>query len=89
MGFKVAVNYAGNAEAADKTAKELGVTAYKWDVGDEAQCKDGIAKVEAELGPVDVLVNNAGHHQGRLLPQNERRAMARSHRASIWTRCSS
>ncbi len=59
-GFKVAVNYAGNAEAADKTAKELGVSAFKWDVGDEAQCKEGIAKVEAELGPVDVLVNNAG-----------------------------
>ena len=59
-GFKVAVNYAGNADAANATAKELGVSAFKWDVGDEAQCKEGVAKVEAELGPVDVLVNNAG-----------------------------
>ena len=59
-GFKVAANYAGNAEAAEATAKELGISVYKWDVGDEAQCAEGIAKVVAELGPVDVLVNNAG-----------------------------
>ncbi len=59
-GFKVAANYAGNSEAAEATAKELGISVYKWDVGDEAQCAEGIAKVEAELGPVDVLVNNAG-----------------------------
>jgi acetoacetyl-CoA reductase len=59
-GFKVAANYAGNSEAAEATAKELGVSVYKWDVGDEAQCAEGIAKVVAELGPVDVLVNNAG-----------------------------
>jgi acetoacetyl-CoA reductase len=59
-GFKVAANYAGNSEAADATAKELGVSVYKWDVGDEKQCADGIAKVTADLGPVDVLVNNAG-----------------------------
>ena len=59
-GFKVAANYAGNSEAADATAKELGVSVYKWDVGSAQGCKDGIAKVEADLGPVDVLVNNAG-----------------------------
>jgi acetoacetyl-CoA reductase len=59
-GFKVAANYAGNSEAADATAKELGVSVYKWDVGSAQACKDGIAKVEADLGPVDVLVNNAG-----------------------------
>jgi acetoacetyl-CoA reductase len=59
-GFKVAANYAGNSEAADATAKELGVSVYKWDVGNAQGCKDGIAKVEADLGPVDVLVNNAG-----------------------------
>ena len=59
-GFKVAASYAGNAAAADQTANELGVSVFKWDVADEAQCKAGIAKVEAELGPVDVLVNNAG-----------------------------
>src|SRR5262245_34772504 len=59
-GFKVAANYGGNSEAADATAKELGIAVFKWDVGDEAACKDGIAKVEAQLGPIDVLVNNAG-----------------------------
>lgn len=59
-GFKVAATYAGNAEAADATAKELGVSVYKWDVGNAQACREGIAKVEAELGPVDVLVNNAG-----------------------------
>jgi acetoacetyl-CoA reductase len=59
-GFKVAANYAGNAAAADECGKQLGVSTYKWDVGDAAQCREGIAKVEAELGPVDVLVNNAG-----------------------------
>nr|WP_239590956.1 acetoacetyl-CoA reductase [Vitreimonas flagellata] len=59
-GFKVAANYAGNTESAEATAKELGISVYKWDVGDEAQCAEGIAKVVAELGPIDVLVNNAG-----------------------------
>ncbi len=59
-GFKVAANYAGNSEAAEATASELGVKVFKWDVGDEAQCAAGIAQVAAELGPVDVLVNNAG-----------------------------
>jgi acetoacetyl-CoA reductase len=59
-GCKVAANYAGNDEAAQKTAAELGIHVFKWDVGDEAACAEGIAKVEAELGPVDILVNNAG-----------------------------
>jgi acetoacetyl-CoA reductase len=59
-GCKVAANYAGNDEAAQKTAAELGIMVYKWDVGDEAACAEGIARVEADLGPVDILVNNAG-----------------------------
>lgn len=59
-GFAVAANYAGNSEAAEAAAKELGIKVYKWDVGDEKQCADGIAKVAAECGPIDVLVNNAG-----------------------------
>lgn len=59
-GYKVAANYAGNDEAAQKAAAELGIQVFKWDVGDEAACAEGIAKVEAALGPVDVLVNNAG-----------------------------
>jgi len=59
-GFKVAANYAGNDEAAAKCAEELGVKAYKWDVGDYDACADGIAKITSDLGPIDVLVNNAG-----------------------------
>lgn len=59
-GFKVAANYAGNDEAAGKCAAELGLKAYKWDVGDYDACAEGIAKVTRDLGPVDVLVNNAG-----------------------------
>lgn len=59
-GCVVAANYAGNSEAAEATARELGVKVFKWDVGDEAQCAAGIAKVVAECGPVDILVNNAG-----------------------------
>ena len=59
-GFKVAANYAGNDEAAAKCAEELGVKAYKWAVGDYDACADGIAKITSELGPIDVLVNNAG-----------------------------
>jgi acetoacetyl-CoA reductase len=59
-GFTVAANYAGNEAAAEECAKEHGFKCYKWDVGDEAQCAEGIAKVVADLGPVDVLVNNAG-----------------------------
>jgi acetoacetyl-CoA reductase len=59
-GYKVAANYAGNTEAAEATAKELGISIYKWDVGNAAECAAGIAKVQSEVGPVDILVNNAG-----------------------------
>ena len=59
-GYKVAATYAGNDAAAEKFKEETGVAVYKWDVGDPKACAEGLAKVEAELGPVDVLVNNAG-----------------------------
>jgi len=59
-GYKVAANYAGNDDAANACAEELGIECYKWDVGDFAACKDGVGEVEAALGPIDVLVNNAG-----------------------------
>ena len=59
-GYTVAANYAGNDEAARKFTDETGIKTYKWSVADYDACKEGIAKVEAELGPVDVLVNNAG-----------------------------
>ena len=59
-GYKVAASYAGNAEAAAKFTADTGIPAYKWDVSDYAACAAGVAQVEADLGPVDVLVNNAG-----------------------------
>ena len=59
-GCKVAANYAGNDEAAAKFKGETGIPVFKWDVADAEACKAGIAKVEAELGPVEILVNNAG-----------------------------
>ncbi len=59
-GYKVAASYAGNAEAAAKFTADTGIPSYKWDVSDYAACAAGIAQVEADLGPIDVLVNNAG-----------------------------
>ena len=59
-GYKVAANYGGNDEAAAKFTAETGIPTFKWDVSDYDACAAGIAKVEAELGPIEVLVNNAG-----------------------------
>ncbi len=59
-GFTVAANYAGNDEAASKFTADTGIKAWKWSVADYDGCAAGIKAVEAELGPVEVLVNNAG-----------------------------
>jgi acetoacetyl-CoA reductase len=59
-GCTVAANYAGNDDAARKFTDETGIKAFKWSVADYDACKAGVAEVEAELGPVEILVNNAG-----------------------------
>ncbi len=60
QGVTVAANYAGNEEKARAFTEQTGIKSYKWDVGDFDACAAGVAQVEAELGPVDIVVNNAG-----------------------------
>ena len=60
MGMKVAANYAGNDERAREFSDRTGIQTFKWDVSDFDACQQGVQQVEAELGPIDVLVNNAG-----------------------------
>ena len=59
-GYSVAATYAGNDEAAAKFTAETGIKTFKWNVADYASSKAGIAQVEADLGPIDVIVANAG-----------------------------
>jgi acetoacetyl-CoA reductase len=59
-GYKVAATYHGNDEAAAKFKAETGVSVYKWDVSNYEACVAGLAKIAEDLGPVEVLVNNAG-----------------------------
>src|SRR5450432_4837068 len=59
-GYKVAANYGGNDEAAQAFKAETGINVYKWDVSSYEACVEGIGKVVADVGPVEVLVNNAG-----------------------------
>jgi len=59
-GYNVAANYGGNDAAAEKFKSETGIPVYKWDVSSFEASAEGVKKVEAELGPVEILVNNAG-----------------------------
>ena len=59
-GYRVAANYGGNDEAAQKFKSETAIPVYKWDVSSYEACVEGLKRVEADLGPVEVLVNNAG-----------------------------
>ncbi|QBR71245.1 beta-ketoacyl-ACP reductase [Beijerinckiaceae bacterium] len=59
-GHKVAATYAGNDEAAAKFKAETGIAVYKWDVSNYKACAEGLKKVCEDLGPIEILVNNAG-----------------------------
>ncbi len=59
-GYTVAATYAGNDEAAAKFKDETGIAVYKWDVSSVDACAAGLKQVEADLGPIEILVNNAG-----------------------------
>lgn len=59
-GYTVAAVYAGNDEKAKEFSDQTGINTYKFDVSNFAQCQSGVANIESELGPVEILVNNAG-----------------------------
>ena len=59
-GYTVVATYAGNDEAAQKFAADTGIAVYKFDVGNYEVCQAEVAKIESEVGPVEVLINNAG-----------------------------
>jgi len=59
-GHKVAATYAGNDEAAEAFKAQTGISVYRFDVADFDQCADSVSRIEADLGPAGILVNNAG-----------------------------
>lgn len=59
-GFTVVANYASNDERASAFSEQTGIAAYRWDVADHHACIEGCAKVAGEVGPIDIVVNNAG-----------------------------
>src|SRR5438045_3499714 len=73
-GFTVAATYAGNEERAKAFSDRTGIKSYKWDVASFDDCVAGVKKVEAELGPVDVIVNNAGITRDATMKKMNRQA---------------
>ena len=59
-GYKVAATYAGNDEAASKFSDETGINTYKWNVASYQESAEGLHQVQADLGPIDTIVANAG-----------------------------
>ena len=71
-GYKVAANYCGNDEKAKAFTAETGIPTFKWDVADYDSCIKGVGEVVAKLGPVDVVVNNAGITRDSTLKRQSR-----------------
>ena len=59
-GYRVAATYAGNDEAASKFSSETGINTYKWNVANYEESTEGLNQVQAELGPIDTVIANAG-----------------------------
>ncbi len=60
QGYDVAAVYCSNVGAAQAFSTATGIRSYKWDVSDYEACREGIAAIEKDLGPTDILINNAG-----------------------------
>ena len=73
-GYKVAANYAGNDDKAKAFTAETGIPSFKWDVANYEGCLKGMGEVVAKLGPVDIVVNNAGITRDSTLKKQSRDA---------------
>jgi acetoacetyl-CoA reductase len=73
MGRKVVASYAGNEEAARAFTERTGIPTYKFDVSDWDQCADALKRIESEVGPVEVLVNNAGITRDNTMKRMDRK----------------
>ena len=67
VGYRVAANFARNEAAAQAFVKETQIPIYKWDVGDREACEENVAKLEADLGPIEILVHNAAVSPDRFM----------------------
>ena len=89
-GYSVAVTYAGNKHAAEVFQTESGIHVHRWDVGDYEACVSGVRAVEAELGPVEILVNNAGITRDAALHKMKKEqwtAVVRTNLDSLFNMC--
>lgn len=67
LGNRVAINYHGDDQAAQNFTKETGIPHFKWDVANYEACVIGVAEVEKQMGPIDILINNAGRTLDRMM----------------------
>ncbi len=89
-GYSVVASYAGNDEAANKFKSETGIPVYKFDVGNFDACANAIKMIEGDIGPIEVLVNNAGITRDRPLHKmgkEEWDAVVNTNLSSLFNMC--